>query len=93
MKTSVFPDIVRKMMSKYLIAEYKIKHMETTVIFLQRYYNEDIECLNRILTGNETWVDKSDKLAPFTDSNSSVTLDNKNLSHTLESVIIPMVII
>lgn len=42
--------------------------MVVALTFLLRYYDEDNEYLNRIVTDDKTWIDNSDKLAPFPDS-------------------------
>ena len=39
-----------------MTAEYKAKCMESALIFLQYYHDDGDEFLDRIITGDETWI-------------------------------------
>ena len=54
LQTSNF--LLHKIVMEQLTPEPKAKHLESALTFLQRYHNNGEEFLDRIITGDKTWV-------------------------------------
>ena len=52
----VVQKIVRQVSAKQLTPEHKAKRMESALTFLQRCHDDGAEGLERIITGDETWI-------------------------------------
>ena len=52
----LFIKLCARWVPKQLTPEHKAKRMESELIFLQRYHDDSDEFLDRIITGDETWV-------------------------------------
>ena len=54
LQTSNF--LLHKIVMEQLTPGHKAKYMESALTFLQRYHNNGDEFLDRIITGDKTWV-------------------------------------
>ncbi|XP_021912893.1 histone-lysine N-methyltransferase SETMAR-like [Zootermopsis nevadensis] len=52
----LFKKLCARWVPKQLTPEHKTKRMESALTFLQRYHDGGDEFLDRIITGDETWI-------------------------------------
>ncbi|GFV73509.1 histone-lysine N-methyltransferase SETMAR [Trichonephila clavipes] len=55
-KPLLFKKLCVRWVPKDLAPEHKIQHLEAALTFLQRYHDDGDEFLDRIITGDETWI-------------------------------------
>ena len=60
----LFRELHARWVPKQSTPEHKVKRIESALTFLQQYHNDGDEFLDRIITGDETWV-------------AQITLENK----------------
>ena len=53
----LFRKLCARWVPKQLTPEHKTKRMESALTFLQRYHDDGDEFLDRIITGDETWIE------------------------------------